>query len=134
VLIELVAMRMCGHAHHDDMLYLGKDPQPSWSYPSLTEGGYANRDLWDYWCRKDPIETYATRLAADGVIGSGDLEKWKREAEELVEREARAVIEAPWPDAALAAVMWLRGKSVACALKFWMRASEGAPPRSAAPH
>src|SRR5581483_3521901 len=24
-LIELVAMRMCGHAHHDDMLYLGKD-------------------------------------------------------------------------------------------------------------
>jgi hypothetical protein len=24
-------MRMCGHAHHDDMLYLGKDPQPSWS-------------------------------------------------------------------------------------------------------
>src|SRR4029077_5477720 len=23
-LIELVAMRMCGHAHHDDMLYLGK--------------------------------------------------------------------------------------------------------------
>ena len=26
-LIELVCMRMCGHAHHDDMLYLGKDPQ-----------------------------------------------------------------------------------------------------------
>jgi TPP-dependent pyruvate/acetoin dehydrogenase alpha subunit len=25
-LIELVAMRMCGHAHHDDMLYLGKEP------------------------------------------------------------------------------------------------------------
>ena len=27
-LIELVCMRMCGHAHHDDMLYLGKDPRP----------------------------------------------------------------------------------------------------------
>ena len=27
-LIELVAMRMCGHAHHDDMLYLGKEPPP----------------------------------------------------------------------------------------------------------
>ena len=26
-LLELVAMRMCGHAHHDDMLYLGRDPQ-----------------------------------------------------------------------------------------------------------
>src|SRR5437879_12203336 len=38
-LIELVAMRMCGHAHHDDMLYLGKDPQPSWTYPPLTESG-----------------------------------------------------------------------------------------------
>src|SRR6185503_1114990 len=25
-LLELVAMRMCGHAHHDDMLYLGTDP------------------------------------------------------------------------------------------------------------
>ncbi|MEA2489306.1 MAG: hypothetical protein QOH21_1098, partial [Acidobacteriota bacterium] len=43
-LIELVAMRMCGHAHHDDMLYLGKDPQSSWGYPALTEQGYADRD------------------------------------------------------------------------------------------
>jgi 2-oxoisovalerate dehydrogenase E1 component len=101
-LIELVAMRMCGHAHHDDMLYLGKDPQPSWSYPSLTEAGYANRELWDYWCRRDPIETYAARLEAEGVIGSGELERWKREAEELVEREARAVIDAPWPEGSAA--------------------------------
>ncbi|MGZ4809968.1 MAG: thiamine pyrophosphate-dependent dehydrogenase E1 component subunit alpha, partial [Thermoanaerobaculia bacterium] len=101
-LIELVSMRMCGHAHHDDMLYLGKDPQPSWSYPSLAEGGYANRELWDYWCRKDPIETYAARLEAEGVIASGDVDRWKREAEELVEREARVVIEAPWPEATLA--------------------------------
>ena len=101
-LIELVAMRMCGHAHHDDMLYLGKDPQPSWSYPPLTEGGYANRELWDYWCRRDPIETYAVRLEAEGVIAPGDLDRWKREAEEMVEREARAVIEAPWPDASAA--------------------------------
>src|SRR5687768_9140662 len=29
-LIELVSMRMCGHAHHDDMLYLGKEPPISW--------------------------------------------------------------------------------------------------------
>src|SRR5439155_1327127 len=35
-LIEVVAMRMCGHAHHDDMLYLGRDPQPSWEYPPLS--------------------------------------------------------------------------------------------------
>jgi 2-oxoisovalerate dehydrogenase E1 component len=101
-LIELVAMRMCGHAHHDDMLYLGKDPQASWSYPPLTEGGYADRALYEFWCERDPIPTYATKLEADGIINAGDLDRWKREAEELVEREARAVIEAPWPDPAAA--------------------------------
>ncbi|MEA2161937.1 MAG: 2-oxoisovalerate dehydrogenase component [Thermoanaerobaculia bacterium] len=101
-LIELVAMRMCGHAHHDDMLYLGKDPQQSWTYPPLTESGYANRDQYEYWCRKDPIPTYAAKLQTEGVIAAGDLERFQREAEELVEREARAVIDAPWPDAELA--------------------------------
>jgi len=97
-LIELVAMRMCGHAHHDDMLYLGKDPQPSWSYPPLTEAGYANRELYEYWCARDPIETYAVKLG----IGNDELDQWKREAEQLVEEEARKVIEAPWPDRKLA--------------------------------
>ena len=37
-LIEVVAMRMCGHAHHDDMLYLGKEPPPGWDYPKLADG------------------------------------------------------------------------------------------------
>jgi 2-oxoisovalerate dehydrogenase E1 component len=95
-LIELVAMRMCGHAHHDDMLYLGKDPQPSWSYPPLSESGYANREAYEFWCRRDPIETYAKKL---GIIDITDLQ---REAEEIVEAEARRVIEAPWPDSRLA--------------------------------
>ena len=90
-LIELVAMRMCGHAHHDDMLYLGKDPQASWSYPPLAEGGYADQALYEFWCSRDPITTYAAKLGVD-------IERWKREAEEVVEREARAVIEAPWPE------------------------------------
>ena len=43
-LIETISMRMCGHAHHDDMLYLGKDPAASWDYASLSEQGYADRD------------------------------------------------------------------------------------------
>jgi 2-oxoisovalerate dehydrogenase E1 component len=103
-LIELVAMRMCGHAHHDDMLYLGKDPQPSWSYPQLSDGGYADRERYDYWSRKDPIATYAAKLEADGVIDDGELDRWKAEVEELVEEQARAVIDAPWPDAARARV------------------------------
>ena len=93
-LIELVSMRMCGHAHHDDMLYLGKDPQPSWSYPQLTETGYANRELYEYWCAKDPIATYAAKIG----VGDEELDQRKREVEQLVEEEARKVIEAPWPD------------------------------------
>jgi 2-oxoisovalerate dehydrogenase E1 component len=103
-LIELVAMRMCGHAHHDDMLYLGKDPQPSWTYPPLAETGYADRERYEFWCRKDPIATYAAKLEAEGIIGDGDLEKFQREAEEVVETEARAVIDAPWPDGELAGI------------------------------
>ncbi len=101
-LIELVAMRMCGHAHHDDMLYLGKDPQPSWSYPALTEAGYADREIYEFWRQRDPIATYAAKLERDGVIGADDLDRWKREAEALVEAEAKNVIDAPWPDGALA--------------------------------
>ncbi|MGZ8729844.1 MAG: alpha-ketoacid dehydrogenase subunit alpha/beta [Thermoanaerobaculia bacterium] len=97
-LIELVAMRMCGHAHHDDMLYLGKDPQPSWSYPPLTEAGYADRELYEYWRERDPLVTYAAKLVEDGVIQAGDVNLWKREIEELVEAEARKVIDAPWPE------------------------------------
>ncbi len=103
-LIELVAMRMCGHAHHDDMLYLGKDPQPSWTYPPLAETGYADRERYEFWCRKDPIATYAAKLEAEGIIGDGDLETFQRDAEALVETEARAVIDAPWPDGELAGI------------------------------
>jgi 2-oxoisovalerate dehydrogenase E1 component len=99
-LIELVCMRMCGHAHHDDMLYLGRDAPPSWTYPPLTDQGYADRDLHAYWSARDPLTTYAARLQAEGVIQAGDLERIQKEVDALVEREARAVIEAPWPDPA----------------------------------
>ncbi len=99
-LIELVAMRMCGHAHHDDMLYLGKDPQTSWSYPALTEQGYADRDMYEFWRQRDPLVTYAAKLEAAGIVAPGEVEAWKKEIEELVETEARKVIDAPWPDGA----------------------------------
>jgi 2-oxoisovalerate dehydrogenase E1 component len=101
-LIELVSMRMCGHAHHDDMLYLGKDPAPSWDYPVVSEGGYANQELYEFWRARDPIPTYAARLESDGVIARGDLERLQQEAEALVEEQARLVIEAPWPSPELA--------------------------------
>jgi 2-oxoisovalerate dehydrogenase E1 component len=97
-LIELVCMRICGHAHHDDMLYLGKEPPISWSYPPLTDAGYADRALYEYWSKRDPIPTYAARLEAEGVIRDGELDRMKAEAEIFVEQEARRVIAAPWPE------------------------------------
>jgi 2-oxoisovalerate dehydrogenase E1 component len=99
-LIELVAMRMCGHAHHDDMLYLGKDPQPSWDYAALTSQGYANAELYEFWRARDPIATYARTLEARGLLKPGDLATLQSEADAMVETEAKAVIAAPWPDAA----------------------------------
>jgi 2-oxoisovalerate dehydrogenase E1 component len=109
-LIELVCMRMCGHAHHDDMLYLGRDPQPSWTYQPPTEQGYADRDLYAYWSARDPWVTYGVRLQAEGLIQDGDLERIQHDAEALVDREARAVIDAPWPAPAAAGEGVLAGE------------------------
>jgi 2-oxoisovalerate dehydrogenase E1 component len=103
-LIELVAMRMCGHAHHDDMLYLGRDPQTSWEIPPLTGQGYADRELYEYWAARDPIALYAARLTAEGILAPGDLDHFKAEADAIVEREARAIIDAPWPEPAQAGI------------------------------
>jgi 2-oxoisovalerate dehydrogenase E1 component len=98
-LVELVCMRMCGHAHHDDMLYLGKEPPLSWDYPPPPEQGYASPDLYAFWSARDPLRTYAARLLEDGVIAPGELDEIKADVEALVEREAQAVVAAPWPDA-----------------------------------
>ena len=98
-LIEVVAMRMCGHAHHDDMLYLGKEPALSWDYPALAEqGAYADRELYAFWSRRDPIATYAARLEREAVLSPGDLQRFQNDAHDLVETAARQVIDAPWPD------------------------------------
>jgi TPP-dependent pyruvate/acetoin dehydrogenase alpha subunit len=96
-LIELASMRMCGHAHHDDMLYLGKEPQTSWDYAPLADTAYANRELYEFWSKRDPIATYAARLEADGVMHKGDLDEMKASADALVGEQARAVVDAPWP-------------------------------------
>jgi 2-oxoisovalerate dehydrogenase E1 component beta subunit len=92
-------MRMCGHAHHDDMLYLGKDPQPSWEYPTLTPQGYADAQLYEFWSARDPIAMYAQRLQDEGIIDGSELDRLKEEARAIVEAEAQAVIDADWPAA-----------------------------------
>ncbi len=109
-LIELVSMRMCGHAHHDDMAYLGKDAPASWTYPPLTANGYADPELHEYWSAKDPIPMYAARLEAEGLIGSDHLAGLIREAEALVEEQAQAVIAAPWPDSSIVGLNVLAGE------------------------
>ncbi|HXW06043.1 MAG TPA: thiamine pyrophosphate-dependent enzyme [Vicinamibacterales bacterium] len=101
-LVELISMRMCGHAHHDDMLYLGKDPPLSWDYPPVPDQGYADKELYAFWARRDPIPSYAARLREEGLIGGEHLERLKQEAVALVEEEARAVVAAPWPEAEIA--------------------------------
>jgi 2-oxoisovalerate dehydrogenase E1 component len=110
-LIELVAMRMCGHAHHDDMLYLGRETPPSWQYPQPVDAGYADREAYAFWSACDPIGRYANRLSAAGLLRDGELELWKGEIVALVDREARAVIEAEWPEAALAGAGVAAGES-----------------------
>jgi 2-oxoisovalerate dehydrogenase E1 component beta subunit len=84
------------------MLYLGKDPQPSWDYPPVHPQGYANAGLYAFWSSRDPIPMYAARLQMEGVIDDWELDRLKREAEKLVEVEAQAVIAAPWPAPELA--------------------------------
>jgi 2-oxoisovalerate dehydrogenase E1 component len=97
-LIELVSMRMCGHAHHDDMLYLGKEPAAAWNYPETTESGYADREAYARWARRDPIARYAERLVSEGHVAPDEVERFKRDAEELVEGETRRLERAEWPD------------------------------------
>src|ERR1044071_5274186 len=113
------------------MLYLGKDPQPSWSYPPLTEAGYADRDAYEFWRQRDPIATNAAKLERDGVIREGDLAQWKREAESLVEAEARSVIDAPWPEGAQAGEDVLTGEEprvhVEVLDESWRRGQAGLP-------
>jgi 2-oxoisovalerate dehydrogenase E1 component len=111
-LIELVCMRMCGHAHHDDMLYLGHDPKPAWEYATPTEGGYVDREAYAFWAARDPIPTYARKLEREGVLAPGGLSAIEREAEEIVEKEARAVIEAEWPNPETAGVGVAAGEPV----------------------
>jgi 2-oxoisovalerate dehydrogenase E1 component len=110
-LIELVSMRMCGHAHHDDMLYLGKEPPVSWECAPVADGAYVNREQYEYWSTKDPISGYAAKLLDEGIMRPGDLDAFKRDAEAMVEREVRALIDAPWPEPASAGERVLAGES-----------------------
>lgn len=110
-LIEVIAMRMCGHAHHDDMLYLGKDQPPSWDYHQLHDTGYANKELYEFWAKRDPIPMYSRRLEDEGVIKAGHLDELKKWADALVDEAAQRVINEPWPEPALAGIGVLKDEA-----------------------
>ena len=102
VLLELLAMRMCGHAHHDDMLYFGSEPQQFLKYVENPQAGYVDKEKYAYWSQKDPLQIYQQKLLASGVLSSEDLTAMLREVEDEIEQAAQAVIRAPWPEAKLA--------------------------------
>src|SRR5204862_6930843 len=80
-----------------------RDPQLGWDYPPPGDG-YADRELYGYWAARDPIALYAAKLQAAGLVTAADVERFKNESEAIVEAEARALIDAPWPEPAQAGV------------------------------
>jgi len=104
VLVEMIAMRMCGHAHHDDMLYFGKEPDQFLEYvpPEKTAGGYVDSVKYAYWYQKDPIRHYQNQLMDESVLDEPVWQQMVAEVEAEIEAAAREVIAAPWPKPELA--------------------------------
>jgi 2-oxoisovalerate dehydrogenase E1 component len=99
-LIETVAMRMCGHAHHDDMLYLGVDPPLGFELPPTPDKGYVNKDKYEQWRHRDPLARYAQQLITRGVITANDVQQWQQQAMQRVEASVVDIVARPWPDPA----------------------------------
>ena len=104
-------MRMCGHAHHDDMLYLGKDAPPSWSYPPLDRPG-VRRPRASMRSGRPATRFLPTRRGSSGRPDrrAATSTALKREAEAFVEAQAQLVIAAPWPEPAAAGAGVLAGE------------------------
>jgi|CXWL01.1.fsa_nt_gi 2-oxoisovalerate dehydrogenase E1 component len=99
--VELVAMRMCGHAHHDDMLYLGVEPEQFLAPVPLAElpaGGYVDREAYAYWVEKDPVRAYSRQLVGDRLLTPTELQLLTAEVAAEIEAAAQEVITAPWPE------------------------------------
>lgn len=95
-LVELICMRMCGHAHHDDMLYIGKEQNPSFDIPEH-HGGYADPIHFKKWKDKDPIATYTKKLVKMEVCTPQEVHLWQQEAIERVTQAKAALHKLAWP-------------------------------------
>ena len=98
VLVELVCMRFAGHAHHDDMLYFGIEPDQYIEYPQINEKGYIDNEKYELWKKKDPIACYKTKLANEGLLDDVLNSELIEEISLEIENAANKVIDAPWPE------------------------------------
>jgi 2-oxoisovalerate dehydrogenase E1 component len=112
-LIETVAMRLCGHAHHDDMLYLGGDPPLSFEIPPVPERGYVDRAKYAAWSERDPLTRLAARLKEEGIVDDREVLVWQAEAQRRVDDAAQALKARPWADGATVGVGVFSGSRTA---------------------
>ena len=82
--------------------------------PAPTEQGYVDRELYAYWAARDPIATYAARLEAEAIVSAADLARFRAEAEAIVQAEAQAIVDAPWPERLDCRARRLCGRGAAC--------------------
>jgi 2-oxoisovalerate dehydrogenase E1 component len=101
-LVETVAMRMCGHAHHDDMLYLGGDPPLSFEIPPTPDKGYVDRAKYAAWLARDPLARLADDLKQQGLIDDRQVLGWQAEATQRVDAAAARLKVRPWADGSTA--------------------------------
>jgi pyruvate dehydrogenase E1 component alpha subunit len=78
-LIEAVAMRMKGHAEHDDAAYVPKEALKEWE-------------------NKDPIRLHEKRLIDWGILTPDAARAIHEKAKEQVALAERKALEAPWPE------------------------------------
>ncbi len=102
VLIETVAMRMCGHAHHDDMLYLGGDPPLSFELPPTPDKGYVDANNYARWATRDPLARLAAQLEHEGIVDSRAALAMQADATRRVDEAADLLVDRAWPDPARA--------------------------------
>lgn len=96
ILIELITMRMCGHAHHDDMLYLGYDPSLGFDI-ELPKGGYVDEKLFKAWQANDPIKRYEKQLLKEEVLSDEAIKSLKEAAVNQVNEAVLHIKRRAWP-------------------------------------
>lgn len=98
VLVELICMRFAGHAHHDDMLYFGIEPDQFIEYPAIAEKGYIDKENYELWSKKDPIALYKNKLTSEGILDDVLNSQLIEEISTEIETAANKVIDAAWPE------------------------------------